>query len=319
MNFRNFVFFLGGRMVIKYKIEGEKLIQHSDGNLMFYTNLTEEERRYLLEELLIDEHTLQSSLDPDELARLEIEPEHYAFIIKAPKHHIAADELIFRVQSIGIFLFKDKMVVLSQDPMSDLLQTKPFQKVSTIKDVFFKIIYSFILQFYYHLNTINRISDELETKLSQAQENKYLLHLFALEKSLVYYHNAITTNQFLLEKIKFNANKLQITEEEKELLEDILIENNQCLRQAETYSSILASLMDARASIIANNLNVLMKILNIITITIMVPTFVVSLFSMNVHIPLAEYKEAFWIILVMCLISAVGFIIVWNMKINKIR
>ncbi|MGB9913784.1 MAG: CorA family divalent cation transporter, partial [Candidatus Kapaibacteriota bacterium] len=88
---------------------------------------------------------------------------------------------------------------------------------------------------------------------------------------------------------------------------------------AETYSSILASLMDARASIIANNLNVLMKILNIITITIMVPTFVVSLFSMNVRIPLAEYEWAFWIILIMSLISAIAFIVIWNMKIQKIR
>lgn len=306
-------------MVVKYKIENDRIIQSDDGNLMFFTDLTPQEKRFLIEELLIDEHTLQSSLDPDELARLEIEPEHYAFIIKGPKHHIAQDELLFRVQSIGIFLFKDKMVVVSQDPLTDFLQLKPFQKVLSIKDVFFKIIYSLILQFYYHLNTINRISDELEAKLSQAQENKYLLHLFSLEKSLVYYHNAINTNQFLLEKIKFNATKLNITDEEKELLEDILIENNQCLRQAETYSSILASLMDARASIIANNLNVLMKILNIITITIMVPTFVVSLFSMNVHIPLAEHRSAFWIILGMCLISAVGFIIIWNMKINKIR
>lgn len=306
-------------MVIRYGIEGDKLVRKPDGNLMFFTNLVDEDKRYLLEELLIDEHTLQSSLDPEELARLEIEPEHYAFIIKAPKHHIAEDELIFRVQSIGMFLFKDKLVVVSQDQLTDLLQTKPFQRVTTIKDVFFKIIYSFIIQFYYHLNTINRISDELEAKLSQAQENKYLLHLFSLEKSLVYYHNAITTNQFLLEKIKFNSTKLNITEEEKELLEDILIENNQCMRQAETYSTILASLMDARASIIANNLNVLMKILNIITITIMVPTFVVSLFSMNVRIPLAELDEAFWIILGMCFVTAIGFILVWNMKINKIR
>ncbi|MCX7908482.1 MAG: magnesium transporter CorA family protein [Ignavibacteria bacterium] len=306
-------------MVVRYKIEGEKLVQSNDGNLMFFTQLTPEEKRYLLDNLLIDEHTLNSSLDPEELARLEIEPEHFAFIIKAPKHHIAADELLFRVQSIGIFLFKDKMVVVSQDPLTEFLNSKPFQKILSIKDVFFKIIYSFIVQFYNHLNTINRISDELEAKLSQAQENKYLLHLFSLEKSLVYYHNAINTNHFLLEKIKFNANKLNITDEEKELLEDILIENNQCLRQAETYSSILASLMDARASIIANNLNVLMKILNIITITIMVPTFVVSLFSMNVFIPIAEYKHAFWIILGMCLVSAISFIIIWNMKINKIK
>ncbi len=306
-------------MLKRYKIFEGKLKESDDGNLLFYTKLDDIEKKYLIEELLIDEHTLNSSLDPDELARLEFEPQHFAFIFKAPKHHLAEDELIFRVQSIGIFLFEDKMVVVSQDPLTDLFYSKTFQRVSSIKDVFFKIIYSFILQFYYHLNVINKISDELENKLSQAQENKYLLQLFALEKSLVYYHNAITTNQFLLEKIKFNASKLNISGDEKELLEDILIENNQCLRQAETYSSILASLMDARASIIANNLNVLMKILNIITITIMVPTFVVSLFSMNVHIPLAHLDEAFWIILGMCFVSAVGFILIWNLKVTKIK
>lgn len=306
-------------MVKKYKIQDGKMLEAEDGNMLFYTNIEETEKRFLIDELLIDEHTLNSSLDPDELARLEFEPQHFAFIIKAPKHHLATDELIFRVQSIGIFLFSDKLVVVSQDPLTDLFYSKIFQKVHTVKDVFFKIIYSFILQFYYHLNVINKISDELENKLSQAQENKYLLQLFSLEKSLVYYHNAITTNQFLLEKIKFNATKLNITGEEKELLEDILIENNQCLRQAETYSSILASLMDARASIIANNLNVLMKILNIITITIMVPTFVVSLFSMNVPLPMPESGESFWIILGMCLVSAIGFIIIWNKKLTKIK
>jgi len=306
-------------MVKKYKIQDGKMLEAEDGNMLFYTNIEETEKRFLIDELLIDEHTLNSSLDPDELARLEFEPQHFAFIIKAPKHHLATDELIFRVQSIGIFLFSDKLVVVSQDPLTDLFYSKIFQRVHTVKDVFFKIIYSFILQFYYHLNVINKISDELENKLSQAQENKYLLQLFSLEKSLVYYHNAITTNQFLLEKIKFNATKLNITGEEKELLEDILIENNQCLRQAETYSSILASLMDARASIIANNLNVLMKILNIITITIMVPTFVVSLFSMNVPLPMPESGESFWIILGMCLVSAIGFIIIWNKKLTKIK
>ncbi|MGB9913456.1 MAG: magnesium transporter CorA family protein, partial [Candidatus Kapaibacteriota bacterium] len=160
-------------MIEKYKIEGERLIESEEGNLFFCTELQDDEKRLLIEKFLIDEHTLLSSLDPEELARLEIEPEHYAFIIKAPKHHIAEDNLLFRVQSIGIFLFKDKMVVVSQDSLKDLLRTKPFQKVTTIKDVFFKIIFSFIVQFYYHLNTINKISDELERKLSLAQENKY--------------------------------------------------------------------------------------------------------------------------------------------------
>jgi len=117
-------------------------------------------------------------------------------------------------------------------------------------------------------------------------ENRFLINLFAVQKSLVYYQNAINSNGMLIEKIKHNAGNISFSPEETELLDDILTENNQRYRQAEVYYNILASLMDARALIVSNNINVFMKTLNIITIAIMVPTFVVSVFSMNVRIPL---------------------------------
>ncbi len=102
--------------------------------------------------------------------------------------------------------------------------------------------------------------------------------------------------------------------EEAELLEDIVIENNQCFRQAEVYSNILASLMDARASIVSNNLNVLMKTLNIITISIMVPTLVVSVFSMNVKIPLAHLPWAFWVIMGLAGVAMAAFLGFWKIR-----
>ena len=110
-----------------------------------------------------------------------------------------------------------------------------------------------------HLKIINNIAEEIENKINKAMENKYLINLFALQKSLVYYQNAITSNGVLLAKLKNNVVKLGFNQEELELLDDILIENDQCYRQAEVYSNILASLMDARASIVSNNLNILMK------------------------------------------------------------
>jgi magnesium transporter len=118
----------------------------------------------------------------------------------------------------------------------------------------------------------------------------------------------------VLEKLKLNANKIGFSTEELELLDDTLIENNQCYRQAEIYSNILASLMDARASIVSNNLNVLMKTLTLITIMIMVPTFVVSAFSMNVKIPLSNYSFAFWIILSLAATSVLSIIVIWRRK-----
>jgi len=145
-------------------------------------------------------------------------------------------------------------------------------------------------------------------------ENRYLLNLFTLEKSLVYYLNAINGNSILLQKLKNYTSKIGFTQEEEELLDDLIIENSQCYKQSEIYSNILSGLMDARASIVSNNLNVLMKTLNIITIGIMVPTFVVSAFSMNVSIPLENNPFAFIIILSLALVSVVAFMLFWRLK-----
>ena len=145
-------------------------------------------------------------------------------------------------------------------------------------------------------------------------ENSYLINLFSLEKSLVYYLNALNANGVLIEKLKNNASKIGFNQEQLEFLDDMTIENNQCARQAEIYSNIIAGLMDARASIVGNNLNILMKRLNIITIAIMVPTFVVSAFSMNVNFPLRDNPHAFYVILLLALSSVLGFFLFWRKK-----
>lgn len=302
-------------MLKTYKIIDNKinLEENGNGNILVYNNPGEAEKKFLVDEFKLDEHTLASSLDADELARLEFEPEHQAMIFKIPKNYTAKEPLVFRVNSMGSFLFKDKIIVVLNDDIN-LFQGKHFNKVSTLNDVMLKLIYTAIVHFVDHLKVINMISDEIERKISTAMENKYLLNQFTLGKSLVYYQNAINSNAALIDKIKLNSNKINLTVDEIELLDDILIENNQCYKQAEIYSNILASLMDAKASIISNNLNVLMKTLNIITIMIMVPTFVVSAFSMNVEIPFQKHPLAFIIIMSLAFISVFGFFVFWKWK-----
>ncbi|MBI4727183.1 magnesium transporter CorA family protein [candidate division TA06 bacterium] len=260
----------------------------------------------------MDEHTLNSALDPDEQSRLEFEPEHLALILKRPQNYSAREEFLFKVSSFGLFLFKDRLaVVVSED--IPLFEGKIFNRVSSLSDAALKLIYRSIYHFVEHLKIINIVSDSLESKINSSMENRYLLNLFTLEKSLVYF-NAINSNSMVIEKLKSNSTKIGFTPEEHEFLDDITIENNQCYKQADIYSNILASLMDARVSIVSNNLNVLMKTLNIITIGIMVPTFVVSAFSMNVKIPIQEHPWAFWIILALALVSVAGFMIFWRFK-----
>ena len=300
-------------MLQEYNIIDKKIVGAAEGTIKVYCNPTEEEKRYLIDYFKIDEHTLNSSLDDDELSRMESEPDHLALIMKSPRKYAPRDEFLFRIMSIGIFIFADKLIVISNDEI-ELFQGKQMQNVISHVDLLFKLIYRFIYHFYEHLKIINKISDEVEHKINSAMENKFLISLFTLEKSLVYYLNAINSNGVLIEKLKFNATKLNLTVEEAELLDDIIIENTQCYRQADIYSNILASMMDARVSIVSNNLNVLMKTLNIVTLCIMVPTFVVSAFSMNVHIPLSDNPNAFWIIMGFATASVIGMMIMWWYK-----
>jgi len=299
-------------MLKKLYISDGKLSETGNGEpvVSVYIAPDENERKYLVEQLKIDEHTLNSSLDPDELSRLEFEPEHAAMIFKRPKHYTAQDNFLFRVLSTGVFLFKDRLVIVVADD-APLFEGRPFVKIQSIQDICLKLIYRAILHFVEHLKAIDQISGDLQQQISTSMENKYLLNLFTLEKSLVYFLSAINSNAVLIEKLRNNAAKLGFTQETSEFLDDIMIENSQCRGQTEIYSQVLASLMDARASIISNNLNMRIKTLTLITIAIMLPTLVVSIFSMNVKIPIEQHPQAFWIIATMAAISAISVGLLW--------
>ena len=304
-------------MLRTLKITDGKLAETlpESADVLVYIAPDEAERRHLIDQLKIDEHTLNSSLDVDELSRLEFEPDHTAMILKRPKNYSSEDNFVFKVVSTGLFLFKDRLIaVVAED--APLFEGKPFLKIRSLPDLILKMIYRAIFHFEEHLKVINMISGSLEQQINTAMENRHLLNLFTLEKSLVYYLNAINTNRMLIEKLKANAARIGFTPENLEYLDDIVIENNQCHEQASIYSNILASLMDARASIVANNLNVLMKTLNIIVIAIMLPTLMVSIFSMNVALPIPQeqYLWPFWLVVALAMGSAGVVAWIWRHK-----
>ncbi len=299
----------------KFNIENGILTRSNEANasISLYITPNDVERKFLVQELKLDEHTLASALDPDELSRLEFEPEHTALIIKTPMPHSPNEPFLFRVASIGIYLFKDRLVIVTADESFSFDGLK-MQRVPSLAFLALRLIYRSIFSFIEHVKIISQISEELQEKLTFSMENRYLLNLFSLQKSLVYYLNFINSNELVINRLRNYAERIGFSVVEKELVDDIQIENQQCFKQAEIYSNILASLMDARASIVSNNLNVLMKTLNIITIGIMVPTFVVSAFSMNVSIPLQHHPFSFWLIIGMAVVSALGVFLMWRLK-----
>jgi magnesium transporter len=303
-------------MLRRYRIENAKIVPSEDEKapILLYVNPDESEKRLLVDTYQIDEHTLASALDPDEQARLECEPSHIAFIYKRPQNYSGENQLLFKVSTMGVFFFGDLLILVLAGETT-LFEGKQLAKVGSLRELVIRLIYRAIFHFMEHLRIINQIADDVEQKINKAMENKFLINLFTLQKSLVYYQNAVNSNGVLIEKIRHNAAKFGFTVEEMELLDDIAVENAQCGRQAEVYTNILASLMDARASIVSNNLNVLMKTLNIITISIMVPTLVVSVFSMNVTLPFGLREHpAFWIILGLAAISVGSFLLFWKYK-----
>jgi len=302
-------------MIKYFALSNQKIIEADEktANIFLFIAPSDEEKKSLVDVHKIDEHTLNSSLDPDELSRIEFEPEHIAIIYKRPKNISKDKRLLFKVDSTGVFLFKEKIILVMNEEFP-LFNSKAFLKVSSLNDILLKLLSVSVTHFLEHIKVMHMITDELEKKLVSSMENKYIQNFFNIEKSLVYYVNSINSNSVLIERIKNSSSKIGFTTEETEFLDDLIIDNSQCFRQAEIYSNILASLMDARVSIVSNNLNILMKTLNIITIALMAPTLVVSIFSMNVPIPMQNHPHAFWIIMALSFLSLVTVFFIWKYK-----
>jgi magnesium transporter len=283
--------------------------------LFVYINPDEQEKLFLTSQLGIDEHTLNSSLDPEEVGRVEFETNHLATIIKKPKKYSSKDNFIFKISSIGLFLFSDKLVLIFND--EDLVwESRIFSKMHSVRDIFIRIIFSCVVHFEEHLKVIRKISEELEQEINQAVSNKDLMHMFKLSKSLVYYVDAINSNSKVIERLKMNSAKLAFDQDVNEFLDDLIIESSQCYQQADSYLEVLSGMTDAWASIINNNLNIRLKRLTIISICIMTPTFIVSLFSMNVELPLPQHGSllSFWVVTAMAFVSVVGLLLVGYYK-----
>jgi magnesium transporter len=138
-----------------------------------------------------------------------------------------------------------------------------------------------------YLKQIDKLSSAMQLRLYKSQRNKELIHLLDLEKSLVYFNTSLKADEVTLEKI-LRGRIITLYEEDQDLLEDVLIEIRQAIEMANIYSSILSGMMDAYASVISNNLNVIMKILTSITILITIPNVIFSYYGMNVSgLPLA--------------------------------
>jgi len=297
-------------MQLNYNINNGKIKQTDDKNsqIIVFENPNEYEKNILVNTYSIDEHNIQSALDPNEVSRLEFEDEYAAVIYKKPKNYSSQDEFTFKAFTVGVFYFKERIIIIIGESII-LFEDKFFSKVETLSDVLLKLLNEAINHFMMHLRVINLITEELETKITKAMENKHLLNLFSISKSLVYYLNAIEANTTIISKMKRYSQKMDFGEKQLDFLEDIAIENYQCFRQAEIYTTVLGGLMDARGTIVNNNMNVLIKRLTIINIIFLPINVIASIGGMSEFSMMTEGLN--WRVsyaLFMAVMAVIGFL-----------
>jgi len=267
--------------------------------------LKQEEFSELSETLEIPLDFLKDSLDIDERSRYEIEDNVKLIVIKTPTENNSFNEsdAYYITIPICIILTHNQIVTVNSfenEAIKKFLNTfqnrSPDKKSMMVLKIFEKICTNF-LEF---LKEINQRRNLLEQKLYDSNRNAELLELVRIQKSLVYFITALRSNELLMMKVA-RTNFLQLNEDEKEFLDDLIVETSQALEMANTYTTILSSTLDAFASIISNNLNNVMKRLTSITIVLSLPALVAGVYGMNVPIPGQNWPHSFYVPLLISL------------------
>ncbi|NPV38056.1 Magnesium and cobalt transport protein CorA [Brevinematales bacterium NS] len=266
-------------MVERFGIQNHSLCPSPEGNIYYYYNVDSEEKEFIEKTFDIDEHSLASALDVDEVARFEFEENEYTIIWKSPTPLILADISSLNIMSIGFFVRKGNLIIISNKKLLNL-PGKPPLHMETLTDVIFFFQYHIIRNFTEHLKIIKLMSREIQEKINTSMQNEYLLQMFHLSEILTFYLEALNGNQKSLTKFQ-NYLFVKAIPCDEDFLGDLLIETEQAAKQAEIYSEVFASLMDARASIINNNMNVLIKNLTIINIIFLPLNLIASIGGMS--------------------------------------
>ena len=207
---------------------------------------------------------------------------------------------------LGIYMTKELIVTvcLEESPILKAFENKRVREFYTFKKTrfVFQILYRNATSYLRYLRIIDRKSEQIEEKLHISQKNSELIELLQLEKSLVYFTTSLRSNEMVLEKL-LRAEKIRKYPEDEDLLEDVITENKQAIEMANIYSGILSGTMDAFASVISNNLNIVMKFLATVTIVLSIPTMIASFFGMNFDdIPFGHAPYGFLGVIILTLV-----------------
>lgn len=270
----------------------EQLKREEHGCWVMAVKPTADELQYMRSAMNLDPDFLNASLDEEELSRTEKE-EDQAFVVVDVPYQVEKDDeeeeedksVVFTTIPLGIIITPDYFVTIStkQSALLDNLASGMVRGVQTKMHTRFllTILLRIAQRFLVHLKQIDKIAASMETQMHSSMKNEALIQLMGLQKSLVYISSSLRSNEATLKRIS-RGNLVTLYDEDEDLMQDVLIEIHQAMEMSEIYGNILSSTMDAYASIISNNLNIVMKVLTSVTVLMTIPTMVFSYYGMNV-------------------------------------
>jgi magnesium transporter len=278
-------------------------------------NPTKENLPLIAEHFKIPVDFLAASLDIDETARIEVDEGGTLFIIKVPYFDEKNVDVLYFTVPIGIIITNGITITICPKQQSVLqsFMDNQVRHPATGHRFILQILFRATLLFLQHLKQLNNTANIIQKRLEQESRNQQLIKLFNIEKSLVYFTTSLKSNMLMLERLR-RLRGFELSEENEDLLEDIFTECKQAIEMANIYSDILSGMMDAFASVISNNLNIVMRLLTSITIVITIPVLVTGFFGMNVSIPLEKEPYAFLAILGLCIALCLGAITYFRRK-----
>ena len=297
----------------------EELQEVCENAWIHMTDPSKEEIEEISEKLNLLPEFLHAALDEEEAVRIDTEDDQTLILVDIPVVQPEGNSFLYTTIPLGIIMTQNNIITVCLEETSIVEdfwngRVRGFDSAKKARFVL-QLIYRNASKYLQYLRQIDKLSTQVENALHKSMKNRELIQMLQIEKSLVFFSTSLKSNEVVLEKMLKN-NLIKRYPDDVDLLEDAIVENKQAIEMCTIYRDILSGTMDAFASVISNNLNIVMKLLASLTIVLSIPTIVASLWGMNVKgLPFAESEGGFWIIMAIsiALSGAIAFFL-WRKK-----
>lgn len=280
------------------------------------SNPTDKEIELVASSLAIPEEYIKVALDAEERAHIEKDDGVLMAVTDIPITEDDDDLHVYSTLPFGCITCEKAIVTVCLNETSvinDLLAGRYVKDLNIHKHTRFLLQLQYVIakKYLQYLKQIDKASQRVQAELEKSMKNQELIEMLSLEKALVYFSTSLRSNSAVLDKM---PRLVKFFEEDQDLWEDVIIENRQAIEMSNIYREILSGTMDAYASIISNNLNVVMKILASITLIISVPSMIAALWGMNTGVPFEGKQWGFWVVVAINIVICIVMLIILAKK-----